>query len=84
MLVDSVFGGVCPFCDRYHRRANRIDSDGGDGGDDGGGNIYMKMRYVMCRIGCDPSEIEIDEAVELAELYYEERVQGVCPLVEIT
>lgn len=41
----------------------------------------MKMRYVMYRIGADPSEIEIDEAVELAEFYYEERVQGLCPLV---
>ena len=38
----------------------------------------------MCRIGADPGEIEIDEAVALVELYYEERVQGVCPLMGTT
>lgn len=38
----------------------------------------------MYRIGVVPCGIEIDEAVELAELYYEERVQGLCPLVGTT
>lgn len=86
MLFDTVFGGVCPFCDRYHRRADRIESDGesGESGESDPGNIFMNLRYIMYRIGADPGEIEIDEAVALAELYYEERVQGMCPSAGIT
>jgi|LSQX01.2.fsa_nt_gb hypothetical protein len=63
--------------------ADRIDS-GGESGEGESGNIYMNLRYIMCRIGADPGEIEIDEAVALVELYYEERVQGVCPLMGTT
>ncbi|MDD3535709.1 MAG: hypothetical protein PHC50_06155 [Candidatus Cloacimonetes bacterium] len=44
----------------------------------------MNLRYLMYRIGADPGEIEIDEAVALAELYYEERAQTICPLVGTT
>ncbi|MCB5234033.1 MAG: hypothetical protein LHW60_02125 [Candidatus Cloacimonetes bacterium] len=66
--------------------ADRIDSGGesGESGESESENIFMNMRYIMCRIGCDAGEIEIDEAVALAELYYEERVQGVCPLMGTT
>ena len=86
MFFDTVFGGVCPFCDRYHRRADRIESGGesGEFSESESGNIFMNLRYIMCRIGADPGEIEIDEAVALVELYYEERVQGMCPLAGTT
>jgi hypothetical protein len=41
----------------------------------------MRIRYVLYRLGADPGEIEIDEALPLVELYHEERAQVLCPLV---
>ncbi|HOF59455.1 MAG TPA: hypothetical protein PK726_02610 [Candidatus Cloacimonadota bacterium] len=39
------------------------------------------MRYILYRVGAEPAEVELDEAVELAELYTEEAGARFCPFM---
>ena len=41
----------------------------------------MRLRYILYQIGADPAIIELEEAVELAELYTEEATARFCPLM---
>jgi hypothetical protein len=41
----------------------------------------MKLRYVLYRLGADPSITELDEALELSSLYSEESSARFCPLL---
>lgn len=41
----------------------------------------MRIRYVLHRVGAEPSGIEIDEAVPLVEMWSEERAQMLCPFL---
>jgi hypothetical protein len=36
----------------------------------------MKLRYILYRIGAEPRRVELDEALQLAEIYAEE---AFCP-----
>jgi len=41
----------------------------------------MRLRYALDRIGEDPGETEIDEALELMGYWQEERAAQVCPFL---
>ncbi|MFA6911369.1 MAG: hypothetical protein WCQ59_09635 [Candidatus Cloacimonadaceae bacterium] len=41
----------------------------------------MKLRYVLYRLGADPNNVELDEALELSALYTEESSARFCPLL---
>jgi len=36
----------------------------------------MRLRYIISRIGINPNDIEIDEGMELARLWIEEKSQA--------
>lgn len=39
----------------------------------------MKLRYILYRIGAEPRRVELDEALQLAEIYAEEASARFCP-----
>ncbi len=41
----------------------------------------MKLRYYLLRLGANPCECEIDEAIELVRLWNEERSSMICPFM---
>jgi hypothetical protein len=43
----------------------------------------MRLRYIISRIGINPNDIEIDEGMELARLWIEEKSQQICPFMGI-
>jgi len=77
-------GGDSPFFDRYHRGTAKLAADASAEADPEPGNIFMKLRYLLLRMGASPEGVEIAEAVELVKLYNEERAQMLCPLLGIT
>lgn len=42
----------------------------------------MKLRFLLYQIGAAPDAVEIDEALELCEMYSEHRASLCCPLME--
>lgn len=44
-------------------------------------NVFMRLRYILARIGINPDCTEIDEALPLAQLWQEERAVMICPLI---
>lgn len=41
----------------------------------------MKLRFILARIGMDASDVQIDEALQLASLYFEELQNHFCPFM---
>lgn len=41
----------------------------------------MKLRYILYRIGANPDDSELDEALELSGMYSDEYAARVCPLL---
>lgn len=78
-----MYGGGDPFFIRYNRISDRIRY--GSGGEEGeqSGNPFMRLRYIISRIGINPNDIEIDEGMELARLWIEEKSQQICPFMGI-
>ncbi len=44
----------------------------------------MKIRFILYKIGANPDQTEINEALPLLDLYNEDRAAFLCPLLEIT
>jgi len=43
----------------------------------------MKLRYLLGKMNQDASQIEIEEAVELVEIYSEEQALRFCPFTNL-
>lgn len=44
-------------------------------------NVFLRLRYVLARIGINPDIVEIDEALPLAQLWQEEWAAMICPFM---